>query len=453
MTPAPISNRQVAGYGVGDLAMNLYWSGTAFFLLYWYTDVAGVPNEAAGFLFFIGSAWDAVTDPAMGILAERTRTRWGRYRPYILLGSVPLAASFILLLWVPPFTGMALTGTLIAAHLLFRTAYTLVGVPYSALSARLTRDSQERTKLAGVRMLAAVSGGLAISAAAFPLVNWLGNGDERDGFFALGIVAGILAVAVHLICFFNTREPDLAEQGVAERPVQLRDVANMVRSNRPFVLVFFAILLISSAGVLIGKNVIYFVKYALGEHDRQHVVVLASGLIGLLMVPVWTLIAHRIGKRNGWLLATGIVITGLLALFFANVATLGEFIAYMGFISLGLSAFGVLFWSMLPDTVEFGEWRTGVRSEAIVFGFTTFAQKVSIGIAGWTLGYLLTATGYESGEEQSAETIQGLLFIMTLVPAALYFCAAAMVWRYPLNKSLHARIVDEIAQRQPAAAD
>jgi len=121
---APLGNRQIVGYGVGDFAMNLYWSGTAFFLLYWYTDVAGLPNATAGFLFFVGSVWDAATDPLMGVLAERTRTRWGRYRPYLLLGSIPLAASFVLLLWVPPLEGAALTGMLIAAHLLFRTAYT-----------------------------------------------------------------------------------------------------------------------------------------------------------------------------------------------------------------------------------------------------------------------------------------------------------------------------------------
>jgi GPH family glycoside/pentoside/hexuronide:cation symporter len=453
LVTTPVGYRQIAGYGVGDFAMNLYWSGTAFFLLYWYTDVAGLPNEVAGFLFFVGSAWDAVTDPGMGILAERTRTRWGRYRPYLLLGSIPLAASFMLLLWVPPFTGMALTGTLIAAHLLFRTAYTVVGVPYSALSARLTHDSQERTKLAGARMLAAATGGLAISASAFPLVSWLGNGNEQDGFFTLGILAGTLAVIVHIICFATTYEPDMAAQGAAEPKVRLVDVANMVASNRPFVLVFLAVLFMSSASVLMGKNILYFVKYGLGEHDRQHVVVLVNGITALCMIPVWTFIAHRIGKRATWLVASSIACIGLLALYLANVTTLTQFVVHMFFVTLGVSAFGVLFWSMLPDTVEYGEWKTGVRSEAIVFGFTTFAQKVSIGLAGWILGYLLTATGYESGQTQSAETIDGLLFTMTIIPTALYLGGALLVWYYPVNKELHARIVADIAEREMAFTD
>ena len=253
---ATISNRQVFGYGVGDFAMNLYWSGTAFFLLYWYTDVAGVPNEVAGFLFFIGSVWDAVTDPGMGIIAERTRTRWGRYRPYILFGSIPLAASFVLLLWVPPLEGAALTGMLIAAHLLFRTAYTVVGVPYSALSARLTHNSRDRNKLSGARMVAAYSGGMLISASAFPLVHWFGNGDEQQGFFVLGIFAGLVAIAIHVICFLNTTEPDLEAQHEAEYKVKLGDVLNMARTNTPFVLVFFSVLLFSSASVLLGKNTV-----------------------------------------------------------------------------------------------------------------------------------------------------------------------------------------------------
>lgn len=440
----PITNRQIAGYGAGDFAMNLYWGGTAFFLLYWYTDVVGLPNEVAGFLFFVGSVWDAITDPGMGIVAERTRTRWGRYRPYILFGSVPLAASFVLLLWVPPLTGFALTGFLIAAHLLFRTAYTIVGVPYSALSARLTHSSQERTRLAGARMLAASAGGLAISASTFPLVKWLGNGDEQAGFFALGIVAGLIAVIVHIVCFVSTREPDVDMQHVAEPRVRILDVAHMVRSNTAFVLLFCAILLISSASVLLGKNVLYYVKYGLGEHDRQHVVVLVNGITALAMVPVWTLVASKIGKRNCWLLASCIAALGFLALFMAEVTTLYQFIAHMFLITLGVSAFGVLFWSMLPDTVEYGQWKTGIRSEAIVFGFTTFAQKLSIGIAGWILGFLLTLTGYESGGTQSLETIEGLLFIMTIIPLSLFVISSLLIWRYPITRELHESIVDEL---------
>jgi len=444
MATTKITNRLIAGYGVGDFAMNLYWSGTAFFLLYWYTDVAGLPNEVAGFLFFIGSAWDAVTDPAMGIIAERTRTQWGRYRPYILLGSIPLAASFVLLLWVPPLEGMALTGMLIFAHLLFRTMYTVVGVPYSALSARLTHNSQDRTKLSGVRMIAASSGGLAISAAAFPMVHWLGDGNEASGFFQLGILAGLLAIAVHVVCFLNTTEPDLGEQGEAEPVVGLKDIAAMVRANTPFVLIFFSVLLFSSAAVLMGKNTLYIVKYALEAHDRQHIVVLTTGITSLCMIPIWTWIAHRIGKRKTWLIATAIGAGGLLALYGMGVSTFERFVLHMFVIQLGMSAFGMLFWSMLPDTVEYGQWKTGIRSEAIVFGFTTFAQKVSIGIAGWILGFLLTWTGYESNAAQSQETLDGILMIMTLIPTALILLASTLVWRYPIETELHDEIVRAI---------
>jgi len=440
---APLGNRQIVGYGVGDFAMNLYWSGTAFFLLYWYTDVAGLPNATAGFLFFVGSVWDAATDPLMGVLAERTRTRWGRYRPYLLLGSIPLAASFVLLLWVPPLEGAALTGMLIAAHLLFRTAYTVVGVPYSALSARLTQNSGERTRLAGARMLAAASGGLIISASAFPLVSWLGSGQEAAGFFWLGVIAGIIAVAVHVLCFLSVREPGTGA-AAATPPFRLADVASMVRHNGPFMLVFGAILLLSSSAVLSQKNVLYYMKYALDAHDQQHVAVLATGLTTLAMIPLWTYVAGRIGKRACWLAATAIAMTGQIALFLSPVPSVGVFVAFLIFIALGSSALGVLFWSMLPDTVEYGQWRTGIRSEAIVFGFTTFAQKVSIGIAGWILGYLLDATGYVSGAVQSAATLDGIKIIMTLLPCALLGLGGVLIYRYPIDATLHARMLDDI---------
>jgi len=173
-------------------------------------------------------------------------------------------------------------------------------------------------------------------------------------------------------------------------------------------------------------------------------VVLTTGITSLCMIPIWTWIAHRIGKRKTWLIATAIGASGLLALYSVGITTFERFVLHMFVIQLGMSAFGMLFWSMLPDTVEYGQWKTGIRSEAIVFGFTTFAQKVSIGIAGWILGFLLTWTGYESNAAQSQETLDGILMIMTLIPTALILLASTLVWRYPIETELHDEIVRAI---------
>ena len=182
MISSTVSNKVRAAYGIGDYAICLYWSGVGLYLLYFYTDVVGITPLLAGWIYALGIAWDAITDPFMGYLAERTRTKMGSYRPYIFYGAIPLALSFILLFWVPPFEGIILFIFLLTVNLLHRTCFTIVSVPYSSLTARITDDSDERTKLTTARMIGASFGTLSVSALGFPIVLWFGGGDEAIGF-------------------------------------------------------------------------------------------------------------------------------------------------------------------------------------------------------------------------------------------------------------------------------
>ena len=184
------------GYGIGDIAICLYWSGVGLYLLYFYTDVVGISPELAGLIYAIGMIWDALTDPYMGFIAERTRSRWGVYRPYLLFGNVPLALSFILLLWVPPFEGTLLFVFLLFVNLLHRTCFTIVSVPFSSLTPRITEDSEQRTNLTGFRMMGAQTGTNLMAAFAFPIIFWAGMGDEAKGFIFMAMIAGISALLI-----------------------------------------------------------------------------------------------------------------------------------------------------------------------------------------------------------------------------------------------------------------
>ena len=169
------------GYGIGDIAICLYWSGVGLYLLYFYTDVVGISPSMAGLIYGIGMLWDALTDPFMGYIAERTRTKWGVYRPYLLFGNLPLALSFILLFWVPPFEGSMLFFFLLFTNLLHRTCFTLVSVPFYSLTPRITSDSQERTNLTGFRMMGAQTGTNLMALLAFPIIFWVGGENESFG--------------------------------------------------------------------------------------------------------------------------------------------------------------------------------------------------------------------------------------------------------------------------------
>ena len=442
-----VSNRVRAAYGIGDYAICLYWSGVGLYLLYFYTDVVGITPLLAGWIYALGIAWDAVTDPFMGYLAERTRTKMGSYRPYIFYGSIPLALSFVLLFWVPPFEGAVLFIFLLTVNLVHRTCFTIVSVPYSSLTARITDDSDERTKLTTARMIGASFGTLSVSALGFPIVLWFGGGDEAIGFIFFGMVCGLAAILVLSITvrFVQEREFNF---GPSQIPSFLK-VSKSVAKNYPFWIVFGSILILGSTSIMFNNNLIYFVKYSLDLHEYQGLILGVSSGAALLAIPFWAYAALKIGKRNSWMAAMALLLVGFLVFYFYRISSLNELLILLGFIGIGNGATGVLFWSMLPDTIEYGEWKTGVRTESSLYGFMTFAQKGAIAFAALLLGMALTQIGFEPNQIQTEETLSGLKFIMTWIPLTGIFISFILVSFYPIDRSFHQKLIQEINLRKP----
>ncbi|NCX34140.1 MAG: MFS transporter [Proteobacteria bacterium] len=441
-----LTNKIRIGYGIGDYAICLYWSGVSLYLLYFYTDVVGITPQMAGLIYAIGIAWDAITDPFMGYMAERTRTKMGSYRPYIYYGSIPLALSFVVLLWVPPFEGMLLLSFLIVVNLIHRTCFTIVSVPYSSLTARITDDSDERTKLTTARMLAASFGTFSISALAFPIVLYFGGGEEALGFVYLGLIAGLVAVIILSITVYFVEERSF-EFTKAELP-NFSKVFKSVSNNYPFWIVFSAILILISTYLMFNNNLIYFSKYALGFHEYQGLILGVLSGTNLLAIPIWAFLAIKIGKKNTWMTSMAFLFVGFLIFYFYPISELNELLYILGCIGFANGATGVLFWSMLPDTIEYGEWRTGIRTESSLYGFMTFAQKGAIAIAIAILGTVLTKIGFEPNEEQTAQTLSDLKSLMSIIPLIGVFISFVLVCFYPIDKKFHQKLIDEIRVRK-----
>ena len=446
MTSNTIPNQVRVAYGIGDYAICLYWSGVGLYLLYFYTDVVGITPLLAGWIYALGIAWDAITDPFMGYLAERTRTKMGSYRPYIFYGAIPLAFSFVLLFWVPPFEGITLFIFLLTVNLLHRTCFTIVSVPYSSLTARITDDSDERTKLTTARMIGASFGTLSVSALGFPIILWFGAGDEALGFIFLGMVCGLTAILILSITVRFVKERKF-KFSPAEIPSFSR-VAKSVTKNYPFWIVFGSILILGSTSIMFNNNLIYFVKYSLYLHEYQGLILGVSSGTALLAIPFWAYAALKIGKRNSWMAAMALLLVGFLAFYFYPIASLNELLLVLGFIGIGNGATGVLFWSMLPDTIEYGEWKTKVRTESSLYGFMTFAQKGAIAFAAILLGMALTQIGFAPNEVQSDETLAELKFIMTWIPLTGILISFVLVYFYPIDKSFHQQLINEIEERK-----
>ena len=435
---------QKIGYGSGDFAFNLYWQGISLYLFYFYTDVLGLPNAMAGIIYAIGSFWDAGTDPIMGYLADRTRTRWGRYRPYLLFVPIPMAFGYLLLLWQPGDMSITALGIVaLIGQLIFRLLFTMASTPYSALMARMTSNSEDRAGMAGARMLFAYLGAFSVVALAGGLLE---NADsDREAFMSLAVISGILATVIFWICFAICREPP---EGDAQAPnLTIKQSFVSLRQNTPFLVVFAAVVLMTAGTTVIGKTMIYFFEYQMGDRNGAQIALMAFGLTGLLVIPFWTFVTLKTSKRLVWMVGSFFLSLALLA-FLVNPAT-SQNMVILNYIamSFGAGAFAITFWGMLPDTVEYGEWKTGHRVESMVFGFATFAQKSAVALSALILGVLLDVIGYQAGIVQSEETLSGLRMIIVFVPLAGVVTSVACIYFYPLSPQRHADIVAELQSR------
>ena len=435
---------QKIGYGSGDFAFNLYWQGISLYLFYFYTDVLGLPNAMAGIIYAIGSFWDAGTDPIMGYLADRTRTRWGRYRPYLLFVPIPMAFGYLLLLWQPGDMSITALGIIaLIGQLIFRLLFTMASTPYSALMARMTNNSEDRAGMAGARMLFAYLGAFSVVALAGGLLE---NADsDREAFMSLAVISGILATVIFWICFAICREPP--EDDAQAPNLTIKQSFVSLRQNTPFLVVFAAVVLMTTGTTVIGKTMIYFFEYQMGDRNGAQIALMAFGLTGLLVIPFWTFVTLKTSKRLVWMVGSFFLSLALLA-FLVNPAT-SQNMVILNYIamSFGAGAFAITFWGMLPDTVEYGEWKTGHRVESMVFGFATFAQKSAVALSALILGVLLDVIGYQAGIVQSEETLSGLRMIIVFVPLAGVVTSVACIYFYPLSPQRHADIVAELQSR------
>lgn len=434
-----------AAYGFGDFGFNLYWTTVSFFILYFYTDVIGLSGTVAGLIFLVAMLWDGIIDPVMGYYAQRTKSRWGSYRPYFLFGAIPLALSLILTFYNPGLEGAALISYVLLTHILFRTAYTAVNIPYGALSARITQCSEIRNSLSAWRISLATIGSAFVAYSTLKLVDAFGQGDESLGFVLTAALYAGLSIPVFLILFLTVREPPQTP-APAELTNFRKSLAGLLK-NRPFLVVAGATMLATLGGVLASKTLVYYFKYVLGDETAVGTAFAVNSLVILISAPFWAFVTAKTSKRFVWRIGALVSIVGSLLLFFNPYETVSVVVGIAALSAVGAAAGHLTFWSALPDTVEYGELRTGRRDESLVFGVMGFIQAASYGIAVAIAGILLDLIGYQANVSQSESTLQALKVIMTLVPAGLIFLAFVVIGKYRLDRTTHQRILTILRKR------
>lgn len=430
-------------YGVADLGIALLTASIQFFLLFYYTDIAGIDPGLAGTALLVGKlTWDAINDPVFGYLSDRTRSRWGRRKPYMLLGAIPFGLSIWLLYSLPPgLMGVKAFLAVLGSFLLADTTQTLVSVPYYALSAELTYDYDERTSLISIRMIFTVLGYILGAAATTAVAGmFMGMGWTKNAAYSgMGAVFGLVAVITLLVTVLGVKEtprPDLLPAKMKLWP-QVRHVLK----NKPFVQYMLISTIVSISFTLLTSLLPYFITYQLLMAEQTSFIMLVLlGTIALFLLP-WRMVSKKLNKGPAYALGLFIASIAIVVAFFLPQGPT-PWIYVIAFVAgLGFSAQYVFPWSMIPDVIEVDEAQSGERHEGIYFGVNAFLGKLTgalgIAVAGWALELY----GYVPDAVQTTRALFGIRFFYAIVPVIAFMIALPLLIWYPLTRQKHAELV------------
>lgn len=430
------------GFGIGDLGGNLYFTVIAFWLLNYFTDTVGIAAGVAGIAILIGKIWDAISDPLMGYISDRTGSRWGRRRPYLLFGSFPWFVAMVILFTNPRLSSQAalfIWG--LGAFCFLSTAYTVVNVPYSSLTPELTKDYHERSSLNGYRAVFMIVGTLIGAGAALPLVKAFP--DKNIGYTVMGAVFGALMMAAALITFSAVREPK-SRYEVQPKSGLLKKYLYVFKT-RPFIIILLTFMMNMIAVSVVSGTMIYYFKYIHRNEDLTTLALMILLVTAMIFIPVAVAVSKRVGKKTTY--AVGMLIIALACmLVFALGHQLGiPFVYVMMFVAgIGLSTTYPMPWSMIPDTVEYGYLQTGERREGGYYGIWTLFSKGGQGLAIGITALVLHVTGYAAEAAQTGLARLGIRLLVGPVTAFFFIAAALLLIFYPLNEKRYAELQADI---------
>lgn len=431
------------------MGFNFFWTNISTFLLIFYTDVFGLTAGAAASMMFIIKIVNAFTDPMIGAAADRTSTRWGKFRPYLIWGALPLAGAAVLTYTTPDLSHGGKTVWAYATYLLMMVCYTCVNIPYNALSGVMSSDPQQRSSINGLRFIFAFAGSTLVTATTPWLVATFGAGDAKRGWQLTMVVWGLAAACLFAATFFNTRER------IAPPPGQKNDLMQDMRDltrNGPWVVLFFLALIIMVTITLRGTTAAYYFKYYVGRPELIASFIPAymiAASVGAALTPLMT---RFVDKKRLMIILMSLTTVLSCAFFFIpkdQVALMYALQVAMGFV---LGPKSPLAFSMYADTADYNEWRTGRRATGITFAAATFSQKLGTAVAVGVIGSIFTALGYVPNATQSAGSQEGIVWLMSFIPAMFSLLAVVCMLFYHLDGKKLAQVQAELLARKASQA-
>jgi GPH family glycoside/pentoside/hexuronide:cation symporter len=434
-----LSVKRKLGFGIFDLGGNMLFTLLGFWALNYLTDTVGLAAALAGAAVMIGKAWDAVTDPLMGYISDRTLSRWGRRRPYLLFGALPMLLTLWLFFTAPGFESPAsLMVWATLTLMLLNTASTVINIPYSSLTPELTDDYHERTSLNGYRFGCAVFGTIIGAAAVQPLTELFPP--KQRGFSMMGLILGAVVLVTTLLTFFGTKEKPHTK---ADLPTEsFFSTYRAVFSNKPYCIVLLTYALHLMALTFLQSILVYYTRYIYNRPDMTTIAMLLLLLVAMVFIPVSVLVSKKIGKRPTYQICFVIIASACLAIFFfAHILGPNFFLVLMVYGGVGIGFSYVAPFAMVPDTIEFDARQSGERKEGAFYGMWTFISKLGTALAIFISGLILSFGGYAAEAVQSERAVLAIRLLIGPIPAVIFIAAFFLIRTYKLDEKTYRQIL------------
>lgn len=427
-TTEKISLRETISYGIGDLACSMVFNFMASYLLYFYTDVAGITVAAAGTIMSTARLIDAFANPVVGVLSDRTHTRWGKLRPYLLFSAVPLALSVVAIFLASRIPQGGQIAYALVTYTLFCLLYTVCNVPYTAMMANLTEDPAQRAKLNMSKFICVSIGTFLSMGLALPLINLFGGGDEKKGFTGLSILFALIIASFVLTCFANTKER------IQSKPMafSIKTMISTIKKSKPWVLYCISQLFFYLATVTRNSATLYYAKYYLGEAGFASLLLAVGAFTTFATAFIVPVLTARVKKRTFTLFGYGLFAVSCLLVYFAGSNLVLIFIFNL-LANLGASLANGVSFLILGETIDHSEYTTGSRQQGLLTSMSMFMVKIGVVISSVISAFVLNFGGYVPDHEQAASALMSIKINYIFLPCVSALVCVCMYIFYKLD--------------------
>lgn len=440
-----LSIKEKLGFSAGEYSSSIVWQTLMFFLPTFYTDTFGLTVAKVGTMFLVIRFFDAFNDPIMGIIADRTNTRWGKFRPYILWFAIPYGIIAMLMFTTPDFTDAGKTVYAYVTYGLMMVVYTAIMIPYNSWVGVISPNSGERTSVSSYKFVFAYLAGITVQALVLPMVEYFGNGNDTEGYSTTMVILGLVSILFFLVTFFSSKERVQSETKVKSKlKNDLKDLLN----NKNWIMLFITSILLLIYVIIRSGDIIYYFEYYLGRKNLASAFMVVGTIAVLLGVLPTKWVSSKIGKKKLFIICLVIIGLSQIGFYFATPEDIVIIFALQIIFSLASGPTMPLMWAMLADTADYSEWKTHRRATGLIFSAANMSIKSGVAIGGAAIMWILAYYGYEANKQQATESIFGIKIMMSFIPAIISGLCIIPLLFYNLTQSKLNQIENDLKERK-----